>query len=285
MPINNTLQFVRGNTSANEKYTGKEGELTVELDNTTARHTIRVHDGSLPGGYRVALFSDIPTQLSKLIDDVGFATQAGDIAAAAKAKNDWDNNEISKTYAKLAGATFTGVVKGVTPVASSNDTSFATTAWVAKADCVVHRTGNETINGEKTFTEVIKGTALKAYWADLAENYDSDFEYPYGTLICFGGDKEVTIAVDKVNGVVSRQPALLMNRDCIDGLPIALAGRVDVLVKGSVSKFDNIVLSDVAGVGVVDNEAPIDLVIGKALRDKADQDVGCVLCATKFNLL
>jgi len=31
------------------------------------------------------------------------------------------------------------------------------------------------------------GIATSAQWADLAEKYETDIEYPIGTLICFGG--------------------------------------------------------------------------------------------------
>ena len=282
MAVQNIIKNIRGSNKANNVYKGEEGVITVDLD----RKTLRVHDGLLTGGYELARFSDIPTKVSQLDNDSNFATLTGEIAFADKASKDSDGNQINTTYAKLDGATFTGTVKAPTPSnKKENSTIVATTAWVNSAETVVHRTGNETIDGTKTFLKTIDGTALKAYWADLAENYESDFEYPYGTLICFGGEKEVTIATDKVNGVVSEKPALLMNKECSAGLPIALAGRVDVLVKGKVKKFDNIVLSDVAGVGVVDNEAPVDLVIGKALADKLDDCVSCVLCVTKFNLM
>ena len=262
------LQLFRGTTEQNAKYVGNPGELTVDIETGT----LHLHDGKNKGG-------------RKILSDVK------EVEVAQGAVNDGAGNNIAKTYARLDGATFTGKVSfsqettAPTVAKGNSSTNVATTAWVATADCVVHKTGNETIKGVKTFESTIQGTAVSALWADLAENYTSDFEYPYGTLICFGGEQEVTIASEKVNGVVSRQPALIMNRECTEGLPIALAGRVDVLVKGKVTKFDNIVLSDVAGVGVVDNEAPVDLVIGKALRDKDTSEVGTVLCATKFNLM
>ena len=268
------LQLARGTTEKNNKYTGKLGELTVD----TTSKTLRLHDGKTPGGVV------IPN--SKVAADA--ATHA---ITADKATGDEYGNRISTHYIKIGTSEFATLTTTQSLPANNSSTSVATTAWVNSAASVVHKSGDETINGKKTFndectfTKTIQGTAVSALWADLAENYISDFEYPYGTLICFGGEKEVTIATEKVNGVVSRQPALIMNRECIEGLPIALVGRVDVLVKGRVAKFDNIILSDVAGVGVVDNEAPVDLVIGKALQDKEDEVVGTVLCATKFNLL
>ena len=41
------IQFVRGTTVQNDKYTGPDGEITIDTDT----HTIRIHDGSKAGGY------------------------------------------------------------------------------------------------------------------------------------------------------------------------------------------------------------------------------------------
>lgn len=154
---------------------------------------------------------------------------------------------------------------------------------------IVHRTGDESIGGNKTFTgvatfnNVIQGTALKAKWADLAEIYDTDREYPIGTLVQFGGEKEMTIASTEVNGVISHKPAVLMNSEANDGQPITMIGRVFVRVKGSVKKFDKIVLSDIDGVGEVQTSAT-QTVIARALQDKDNENEGLVFCSSKFIL-
>lgn len=145
-------------------------------------------------------------------------------------------------------------------------------------------TANKTFNGNITFTNTILGVAQYALWADLAECYESDAPYVPGTLVCFGGSKEITIATDKVNGVISTNPGFLLNRDQVNGLPVALSGRVPVRVVGRVERFDNIVLSDIEGVGIVDNTAAPDRVIAKALRSKHSKEEGLVLCATRFSL-
>ena len=145
-------------------------------------------------------------------------------------------------------------------------------------------TANKTFSGNVTFTNTILGVAQYALWADLAECYESDAPYVPGTLVCFGGSKEITIATDKVNGVISTNPGFLLNRNQVNGLPVALSGRVPVRVVGRVERFDNIVLSDIEGVGIVDNTAAPDRVIAKALRSKHTKEEGLVLCATRFSL-
>lgn len=124
------------------------------------------------------------------------------------------------------------------------------------------------------------GTAQQSEWADLAEIYHTDNKYPIGTLLQFGGEKELTIASTEVNAVVSEKPGVLMNSGS-DGQPIALAGRVRVRVNGKVKKFDRIYLSNVNGVGATDK---VGIPIGRALEDKVTEGEGLILCAVHFNI-
>jgi hypothetical protein len=109
--------------------------------------------------------------------------------------------------------------------------------------------------GKAKFSNTIDGTALRAKWADLAEMYDADSEYEPGTLVKFGGEKEITIATDEVNAVITTKPGLLLGEnDTNTKLPIALVGKVPVKVMGSVKKFDKLVLSDVPGIAIKKND-------------------------------
>jgi hypothetical protein len=66
--------------------------------------------------------------------------------------------------------------------------------------------------------------ATSAQYADLAEIYASDNYYEPGTVVVFGGEKEITITTvshdTRVAGVISTDPAYLMNSSH-DGLPVA----------------------------------------------------------------
>lgn len=79
------------------------------------------------------------------------------------------------------------------------------------------------------------GVAYQALWADLAEYYEADKAYEPGTLITFGqGEKEITIAVNECNGVISSKPGYVLGRGESDrDLPVALCGRVPVLFDSS----------------------------------------------------
>ena len=138
-----------------------------------------------------------------------------------------------------------------------------------------------------TFDQLINGVAYRAQWGDLAEYYSADDDYEPGTLIKFGGEKEITVATDKVNGVVTTKPGVILNG--IDGIEkptaIALVGRVPIKVRGPVRKFDKIVLSHTdPGIGVVYNFAPYSEIIGRALEENKNTGEKLVMCATRFNI-
>ena len=127
----------------------------------------------------------------------------------------------------------------------------------------------------RTFANVYSdnfiGTASSARYADLAENYVSDFSYEPGTVLEFGGQYEVTLASEstqKVAGVVSSKPAYLMNLDCEGDyiVAIALQGRVPCKVRGTVKKGD-ILISGGDGFARVCLNPLIGTVIGKSLED------------------
>ena len=92
--------------------------------------------------------------------------------------------------------------------------------------------------------------ATTAQYADLAEKYPSDAVYNPGTVVVFGGTHEITLSTKShdpaVAGVISTDPAYLMN-DSIDGLAVALTGRVPCLVQGPINKGDRLVSSHIHG--------------------------------------
>ncbi len=150
---------------------------------------------------------------------------------------------------------------------------------------IAYLSRNNVFTGSNTFNNVVQGTAFRTYWGDLAEIYETDKEYPKGTLVKFGGDKEITIADTQVNAVISSEPGLILNTQNKTGQAIALIGRVPVRVIGNCKKFDYLTLSDVPGVATVleDNEFPLN-VIARALENKDYVEEGLVLCVIKFDL-
>ena len=132
-------------------------------------------------------------------------------------------------------------------------------------------------SGNLTATNFI-GVASSAKYADLAEIYVSDSEYSPGTVVVFGGEQEVTVTNKshdtRVAGVISTNPAYLMNSDC-NGLPVAFTGRVPCRVIGPVKKGDVLVSSDIHGVAQrlnVDRYSP-GCILGKSLENIVTSDI------------
>jgi hypothetical protein len=121
-----------------------------------------------------------------------------------------------------------------------------------------------------TFNTVF-AKATSAQYADLAEIYSSDADYPPGTVVVFGGDKEVTVSTQshdtRVAGVISTNPAYIMNSLAV-GVPVAFTGRVPCQVLGPVNKGDVLVTSTIPGVAqrIGFNYQP-GCVIGKSLEN------------------
>jgi hypothetical protein len=135
------------------------------------------------------------------------------------------------------------------------------------------------------------GTSLKGYntvyakatsaqYADLAEVYEADADYEVGTVVIFGGEKEITISKmgndTRVAGVISEKPAYLMNSGS-EGLPVALMGKVKCKVSGYIRKGD--MLSTHAkhhGVAKKAHDPAPGTIIGKALEDHELEEIGTI---------
>jgi hypothetical protein len=131
--------------------------------------------------------------------------------------------------------------------------------------------GIQTLKWRKIYADTFIGTATTAQYADLAENYLADSQYEYGTVLEFGGVFEVTLAsaaTQRVAGIVSQNPAHLMNADCRGDfvVPLALQGRVPCKVLGPVSK-GNMMVSAGNGFARAEESPKIGSIIGKALED------------------
>ena len=124
------------------------------------------------------------------------------------------------------------------------------------------------------------GATFQATYADLAEQYSGDADYEPGTVVIFGGEREVTVSTiaddRRVAGVVSTNPAYSMNIECPNGVMVALQGRVPCKVVGVVKKGDLMVTSHIPGVAKSNNDPRMGTVIGKALADHDSAEIGVI---------
>ena len=182
----------------------------------------------------------------------GVAIVGGNLVAAA-------------TTVSTSATTGALVVNGGTGIAGNIFTS----GWVIPTANTSQNLGSVT-NWWNTFY----GVSTQARYADLAENYQADAEYPPGTVLESGGSAEVTLASDgtrRVAGVVSTNPAHLMNGGLTgpNVVTVALLGRVPCRVRGKINKGDMLV-SGGSGYARPDNSPQLGAVIGKALEDFND---------------
>jgi len=133
------------------------------------------------------------------------------------------------------------------------------------------------IGNSTNYFNTVFAKATSAQYADLAEMYEADQIIEPGTVVCFGGTKEVTTcdedACRRVAGVVSTNPSYIMNAG-LEGeyvVAVALTGRVPTRVTGTVRKGDMMVATGNGRARAEDNPA-VGQVIGKSLADFDGQD-------------
>jgi hypothetical protein len=164
----------------------------------------------------------------------------------------------------------TGTVNGTTITGTSLTVSTGNVTLGNIVNAGANLTGN--IGSATGYFNTVFAKATSAQYADLAEWYEADADYPPGTVLVFGGSKEVTVAIGindvRVAGVVSTNPAHIMN----SGLKaphtaaVALTGRVPTLVVGAVAKGDMMVTAG-GGRAKACATPTIGTVIGKAVQD------------------
>jgi hypothetical protein len=196
----------------------------------------------------------------------------GDGSLSADRTTYYDNDRhIFRSQNRLSLAPITASQLTAQSITTGSDTTIGTITgqWIlASTPGVTNNRGNSRMQA--------------TYSADLAEFYEGDKEYDTGTVLIFGGEKEVTISTQafdhRVAGVVSDDAAFSMYGAC-PGFKnqIALQGRVPCKVVGKVQKGDLIVTSNIPGVAMsAKNNAASGTIIGKSLEDYNSDHIGTI---------
>jgi hypothetical protein len=188
-----------------------------------------------------------------------------------------DVGSATAPFQNMYASTFKGVADSA--VALSVTTTGGTIQAAADINAVPNTIAARTSTGDLN-ANVFFGTATSARFADLAEIYEADKEYEPGTVLIYGGDKEVTASNTAgsyyIIGVVSTNPAHLMN-DKAEGVAVALRGRVPCKVIGPVKKGSIIISSNEPGIGIAtDNMPHATAIVGRSLEDNKDPNVKLV---------
>jgi hypothetical protein len=248
---------VQGNTTTVNSNTVAINDLTFVVANNAATSTLAngagLFVGPEPTHYAGFYYLSVPNTWNMDLP----LTVAGNISAPSF---NWSNGS---PLVSPSGALSVSTIN-----ASGNITS---TANINAAGA--------TFSGNVT-AAFFNGTATSAQYADLAENYLADSEYAPGTVVSFGGDKEVTVSnqdLDRlVAGVVSTAPAYTMNSGLTGDytIPVALMGRVPCRVSGAVTR-GAMMVSAGDGTARAESNPVMGSVLGKAL-ESFDGDHGVI---------
>lgn len=152
-----------------------------------------------------------------------------------------DIGSLTFKYATVYAGSFNGVATQSDSLNVGGNYRSASTSAGVNTIAARDSSGNLTAN-------VFEGTATSARYADLAEKYIADKEYAPGTVVsvCNHPEHEVEACQwgHRAIGVVSTNPAFMMNKDLEGGTYIALKGRVPCKVIGSVNKGDRLIAAN-----------------------------------------
>jgi len=277
------LQFRRGTTAQNNSFTGSAGELSIDTD----LEVIRVHDGSHPGGYPQVGQNAVQTLTNKTLSNVvisGTITANGGVGSSGQYLEStstgvrWSTVDATQIF---SGTTSMAIVSSGGNVRANVGGATIATFWSGGIDNgQANGVGN--IGTASSYFNTVFAKATSAQYADVAEYYLADADYPIGTVLIIGGDKEVTqsnmVGQTSIAGTVSENPGVLMNRG-LEGehvVAVALLGRVPCRVIGPVNKGDLLMSSEISGVACkMENYAP-GCVIGKALESYSTETEGTI---------
>jgi hypothetical protein len=143
------------------------------------------------------------------------------------------------------------------------------------ANSIVARDSSGSFSANVITAQLFDGPASRARYADLAEKYLPDADYEAGTVVCIGGEKEITTSTSgkRALGVISTQPAYMMNSELEGGVYVALKGRVPCKVVGPVNKGDELVAGPDGCAMVLVSSTQSSKVFGIALESNDNPNV------------
>jgi hypothetical protein len=277
---------------------------------TGAQFTGATTGASTLGGYSASQFilKDTPQTTTGALTLGGGATigsdlildaSGGSVAVIQETTNnkslrfDVNSNGVQTALLTLAASsklsTFGGALTATGNLTASSFSIFNNALLPTSANAI--SIGSSTLPFANVFATFLRGTAITAQYADLAERFEADSSYPAGTVVALGGAKEITAAAEDLTedvfGVVSTRAAFLMNGDAGNDQThpaVAVQGRVPVRVTGTVRKGDRLVSAG-AGLARAAQRSEITAfnVIGRSLQDKTSAGEGTVEAIVKLN--
>ena len=268
------------NTNITVTDTGSDGAITITADGNTE-----------------LVINDTSATFSGNVIVTGDMTVNGDTTTVSSTNTTIADNLIELNTGISASSNDAGIIieRGSTGnnAAIIWDESTDTFAMGLTTSTAADKSGGITVS-VGTLVANLTGTATAAQYSDVAERFASDSAYAPGTVVALGGAEEITQVneegSDEVFGVISstKQAAFMMNGGAgtDDTHPyIAMTGRVDVKVIGSVNKGDRLISASVPGYARAATKAECTAfnVIGRALTGKTEAGQGSVLAAVRVS--
>jgi hypothetical protein len=289
-----------GNLSASSYVTRNNGTFTnlatfdatgLVVNSNTASNTVKISVDTTPTientigsvlSFKVKKISDQTVKNPLILDGYTVIPGAKEsnepVYFLGTSDNKW--REVNAKSINAENLSVSGTVQAVSAKANELWISTAGDYFAASTSSVINSIVAR--DGSGNFgANVISATVTQARYADLAEKYDSDEDYEPGTVVVFGGDKEITVTDlhedTRVAGVISTNPAYIMNSES-QGLLVALRGKIPCKVIGPVQKGDILVTATHPGYAMVGNSASLPAtIIGKSLENKFDPDPGVIM--------
>jgi hypothetical protein len=242
----NLVGSVTGNTTGNHTGNILASDTTILINTTTKQigydqASIRgVLTGSLVGN--VQGNADNAGKLNNLETSVSVSSTGALTIPVRDASGNITANQ------------FIGISSNTNKIFLDRSNIVADPAWSDSAVNTQYRTARLTAtaysiaardNSGNITATLFDGTATAAQYADLAEKYLADKQYEPGTVVsvCDHPEHEVEACSwgQRAIGVVSTNPAFMMNKDLEGGTYIALKGRVPCKVTGAIKKGQRLI--------------------------------------------
>jgi len=275
-----TTAITQGNSSATISDTGSDGALTVVCDGNTE-----------------LVINDTASTFSGNVVVTGQLTVNGTTTTVNSTNTTIADNIIELNSGISASSNDAGII-----IERGSTGNNAAIIWDESADkftmgtttaTAADKSGGITVS-VSTLVANLEGTATAAQYSDVAERFASDEVMAPGTVVALGGAEEICKVneegSDEVFGVVSSldQAAFKMNGGAGNDEThpyIAMTGRVDVKVIGTVNKGDRLISASVPGYAKAATKAECTAfnVIGRALTSKTTSGQGSVLAAVRVS--